>query len=458
MCERFHSQPIIKSAELLLHERFPERIATIVPHEPEMAVVRREVEETEEAGLEVVTSPHTKAPRVRLLSNGRYSVMVDSSGGGFSVFDRSIMLTRWREDPTATNTGSFFYVRDPQQDKTWSAAYQPSCANPDSYEAIFSPGRAEFKRFDDRIVLHTEITVAPEDDVELRRITVTNLGDAERELEILSYIEPTLSPRRADAVHPAFSKLFIRPEKLAEHDALLFSRRPRTEGEQEVYFFHRVTLRTSYAPVRFCTSRAAFIGRGRTLQDPAVFSGDFSDDDTDSGIDPIASLRCTVRLEPGASETLVFVSGAARTRKDAVGLIERYQELMHVSRAFELSWSRAQVELRNHAYSASQADLFHRLAGCLVYSEDSVRATPDALAANRLSQSGLWRFGISGDLPIVLAMVNDVRQGKVVQELLLAHHFLRERGMEFDLVILHKNPGTYMQPLAEDLEYIIRLS
>jgi cyclic beta-1,2-glucan synthetase len=458
MCERFHSQPIVKSAELLLHERFPERIATIVPHEPEMAVVRRDVEEAEEAGLEVVTSPHTKAPRVRLLSNGRYSVMVDSSGGGFSVFDRSIMLTRWREDPTTTNTGSFFYVRDRHQGKIWSAAYQPSCTDPDSYEAIFSPGRAEFKRFDDRIFVHTEITVAPEDDVELRRITVTNLGDTERELEISSYIEPTLSPRRADAVHPAFSKLFIRPEKLVEHDALLFSRRPRTEGEQEVYFFHRVTLRTSYAPVRFCTSRAAFIGRGRSLQDPAVFSADFSENNADSGIDPIASLGCTVRLEPGASETLVFVSGASRSRKEAVGLIERYQELMHVSRAFELSWSRAQVELRNHAYSASQADLFHRLAGCLVYSEESVRATPDVLAANRLSQSGLWRFGISGDLPIVLTKVNDVRQGKVVQELLLAHHFLRERGMEFDLVILHKNPGTYMQPLAEDLEYIIRLS
>ncbi len=458
MCERFHSQPIVKSAELLLHERFPEQVATIVPHEPEMDVTRRHDEEKEEAGLEVVTSPHTKAPRVRLLSNGRYSVMVDSSGGGFSVFDRSIALTRWREDPTTTSSGSFFYVHDTRQGKTWSAAHQPTCTEPDSYQVIFSPGRAEFKRFDDRIFLHTEITVAPEDDVELRRITVTNLGDTERQLEVVSYLEPVLSARKADAVHPAFSKLFIRAERLAEHDALLFSRRPRTEGEQEAYFFHRVTLRTSYAPVRFCTSRAAFIGRGRTLRAPAAFAGGFSDNEAESGIDPIASLRCTVRLEPGASETLVFVSGAARTRKDTLALIERYEELLHVSRAFELSWSRAQVELRNHAYSAHQADLFHRLAGCLVYNEDSVRATPDVLAANRLSQEGLWRFGISGDLPIVLAKVNDIRQGKVVQELLLAHHFLRERGMEFDLVILHKNPGTYMQPLAEDLEYIIRLS
>lgn len=458
MCDRFHSQPIIKSAELLLHERFPERVATIVPHEPEMAVVRREEEEKEEAGLEVVTSAHTKAPRVRLLSNGRYSVMVDSSGGGFSLFDRSIMLTRWREDPTTTNSGSFFYVHDPRRGKTWSAAYQPSCVEPDSYEAIFSPGRAEFKRFDDRVFVHTEITVAPEDDVELRRITVTNLGDEEREFEIVSYMEPVLSSRKADAVHTAFSKLFIRCEKLHEHDALLFSRRPRSEGEQEAFFFHRVTLRTSYAPVRFCTSRLAFIGRGQTLQAPRAFTHAFADNEAESGIDPIASLRCTVRLEPGASETLVFVSGAGRTRKDTLSLIERYQELMHVSRAFELSWSRAQVELRNHAYSASQADLFHRLAGFLVYNDESVRGNPDVLAANRLSQPGLWRFGISGDLPIVLAKVNDIRQGKVVQELLLAHHFLRERGMEFDLVILHRNPGTYMQPLAEDLEYIIRLS
>jgi len=228
MCERFHSQPLVKSAELLLHERFPDRVSTIVPHEPELQAVQREPEAAVETpGLEVITSPNTLAPRVRVLSNGSYSVVVDSAGGGFSTFEKGIMLTRWREDPTCTDSGSFIYVHDPKKRKTWSAAYQPTKAEPSSYEAIFSPGRAEFKRFDDKVFVHTEITVAPEDNVELRRVTVTNLGDSERELDIVSYMEPVLVSRKADAAHPAFNKLFVGVEALRDSDAILCSRRPR---------------------------------------------------------------------------------------------------------------------------------------------------------------------------------------------------------------------------------------
>jgi cyclic beta-1,2-glucan synthetase len=459
MRERFHAQPVVKAAELLLHERFPDRVAAIVPHEPELAMIHREEEEFEAPGLEVITSPHTVAPRVRLLSNGKYSVLVDSAGGGFSSFDRSLLLTRWREDPTTSPHGTFVYIHDASRKETWSAAYQPTKSAADSYEAIFSPGRAEFKRFDDKIFTHTEITVAPEDDVELRRITITNLSDVERELDVVSYTEPVLNSQKADNAHPAFNKLFVRSEPIPDFDAILCTRRPRTEHEQELFFFHRVTLRTSYAPIRFYTSRASFIGRQGSLMRPTIFEGSGrAVQPLDGNVDPIAALGCTVRLEPGASETLVFISGATRTRDNAQGLIERYQDLMHVNRAFELSWSRAQVELRNHAYSASQADLFHRLAGCLVYNEENVRGTPQTLQNNRLSQSSLWRFGISGDLPILLVKISDSRQAKILQELLLGHHFLRERGLEFDLVVLHKNQGSYMQHLAEDIEYTVRLS
>ncbi|MFN5061439.1 MAG: GH36-type glycosyl hydrolase domain-containing protein [Pseudomonadota bacterium] len=459
MCERFHDQPIVRSAELLLHERFPERVAAIVPHEPELATIHREEAELETTGLEIVTSPHTLAPRVRLLSNGRYSVLVDAAGGGFSLFDRSTMLTRWREDPTSSPFGTFVYIHDASKNILWSCSYHPTKREPDSYEAIFSPGRAEFKRFDDKVFTHTEITVAPEDDVELRRITVTNLGEKERELHIVSYTEPVLNAQRADSAHPAFNKLFVRAEPLPDSDAIICTRRPRSEHEQELFFLHRVTLRTSYAPIRFYTSRASFLGRNGSLQEPALFDVNSSTvQPLDGNVDPIAALGCTVRLEPGASETLVFISGATRSQRDAQTLIERYQDLMHVNRAFELSWSRAQVELRNHAYSSSQADLFHRLAGCLIYNEENVRAAPQTLSANKLSQSSLWRFGISGDLPILLIKISDSRQNRVLQEVLLAHHFLRERGLEFDLVVLHKNQGSYMQHLAEDIEYTVRLS
>ena len=459
MVDRFHAQPVIKSAELLLHEKFPDRVSAIVPHEPELKTLIVEEAPKEEAGLEVITSPHTAAPRVRVLSNGRYSVMIDSSGGGFSFFNKTAMLTRWRDDPTATSHGSFIYIKDIKDGKLWSAAYQPTKVEAESYEAIFTPGRAEFKRFDDKVFVHTEITVAPEDDVELRRVTITNLGDTERELEITSYVEPVLLSRQGDSAHPAFSKLFVGAEVLKDSDAILCSRRPRTEHEEELFLFHRVTLKTSYAPIRFETSRSDFIGRGGSMQGPLHFTTEASEHRAHAGnIDPIASLGCKVRLGRGASETIVFVTGAARSRRDAVTLVDRYQELLHVSRAFELSWSRAQVELRSHAYTAAQADLFHRLAGCLFYSEESVRGPADSIIANRLPQSGLWRFGISGDLPIVLVKINDSRQTRVAQDLLLAHHFLRERCIDMDLVILYEDQGSYLQHLAEDLKDIIRLS
>jgi cellobiose phosphorylase len=459
MVDRFHAQPVIKSAELLLHEKFPDRVSAIVPHEPELKTIIVEEAPKEEAGLEVITSPHTVAPRVRVLSNGRYSVMVDSSGGGFSFFNKTAMLTRWRDDPTTTQHGSFIYIKDTKGGKLWSAAYQPTKVEAESYEAIFTPGRAEFKRFDDKVFLHTEITVAPEDDVELRRVTITNLGDTERELEITSYLEPVLLSRQGDSAHPAFSKLFIGAEVLKDSDAILCSRRPRTEHEEELFLFHRVTLKTSYAPIRFETSRANFIGRTGSMQEPLIFSDGSNESHNHGGnIDPIASLGCKVRLSRGASETIVFVTGAARSRREAIGLVDRYQELLHVSRAFELSWSRAQVELRSHAYTAVQADLFHRLAGCLFYNEETVRGPADSIIANRLPQSGLWRFGISGDLPIVLVKINDTRQTRIAQDLLLAHHFLRERCVDMDLVILYEDQGSYLQHLAEDLKDIIRLS
>ena len=459
MCERFHSQPIVKSTELLLHERFPQRVAAIVPHEPELALSHKEEHKPEAPGLEIIRTPFHVAPRVRLLSNGRYSLLVDSTGGGTSIYDKTTLLTRWREDSLSSNYGSFIYVHDVDTKKTWSTSYQPTKIEADSYEAIFSPGKVEFKRFDDEIFIHTEITIAPDDDIELRRVTVTNLSHTERELELVSYSEPSLATLRADSAHPAFSKLFVKAEPLPDSDAIICSRKARSEHETPLHFFHRVTLKTSYAPVRFYTSRASFIGRKNTMRLPLIFQGAGSKAQPyDGNVDPIVSLGCTVRLEAGASETLTFISGAAKERSVALQLISRYQELMHVNRSFELSWSRAQVELRSHAHTAAQADLFHRLAGCLLYNVTNVRGGENAIRSNTLTQSSLWRFGVSGDLPLVLLKLSDVRQIKHLQEMLLAHHFLRERGLEFDLVVLHHNEGGYIQQLAEDIEYAVRLT
>jgi cyclic beta-1,2-glucan synthetase len=458
MVHRFHAQPLIKATELLLHERFPERMSAIIPHEPEVDARPRGMTPPEDPGLDVVRTPHSPTPKLSLLSNGRYSTILDSAGNGFSSFERSTLLTRWREDSTCGNYGTFVYVRDCDSGKFWSNSYLPTRVEPEFYEAIFSPGKVEYKRIDSELFVHTEVAVAYEDDVELRKITVTNLGDRKRIIELVSYAEPVVASRRADSAHPAFSKLFVHPEVIGADDAIIAVRRPRSHGEKVLCYFQRVTLRTSFAPVQFITSREEFIGRGRSLESPRALMeirGGTPNSGT-VGTDPVMALRVRLEIEGGAAEQAIFVAGVAPDRDGALKLITQYQELVHIHRAFELSWSTAHVEARNHAYSPGQLVRFNRLAAALLYNEPGVRGASDAISKNELGQSGLWRFGISGDLPIFLVKISNPRQVPVLQEQLLAHNYLRERGLEFDLVVLHHYPGGYMQQLAEELEFIVR--
>ncbi len=126
-----------------------------------------------EAPVRVLATPNTPVPEVQLLSNGRYHVMVTSAGGGYSRW-KDLAVTRWREDTTSDHWGTFCYLRDVASGKVWSTAYQPTRQRPAHYEAIFSEARAEFRRRDGDFETHTEIVVSPEDDIELRRVRVTN--------------------------------------------------------------------------------------------------------------------------------------------------------------------------------------------------------------------------------------------------------------------------------------------
>ena len=264
-------------------------------------------------------SPHDPTPRTHLLSNGSYAVMLTAAGSGYSRWG-DLAVTRWREDVTCDAWGSYVFLRDVSSGEVWSAGYQPSGAEPDSYEVAFSEDRAEIVRRDGSLTTTLAVAVSPEDDAEVRRVSLSNLGTRTREIELTSYAELVLVPPMADAAHPAFSKLFVQTEFVADVGALLATRRRRSPGEREVWAAHVAVVEgESVGDLEFETDRARFLGRGHSIRTPiSVIDGRPLSGTVGAVLDPIFSLRRRVRIAAGRhGPHRVLDAGRADPRRGA---------------------------------------------------------------------------------------------------------------------------------------------
>ncbi|MCD6051899.1 MAG: hypothetical protein K0Q55_3308, partial [Verrucomicrobia bacterium] len=450
MQRRFNSNPVFKSAELLLHERVPKASSILYPHELE-ASSSRENPNTKEVTLRVFKNPHVGPPEVHLLSNNRYHVVITNSGGGYSHWNGTA-LTRWRDDVTRDCWGTFFYLRDRESGRFWSTGCQPTLAINDSYEAIFSQGRAEFRSEISDIESHTEISVSPEDDVEVRRVTLTNRSRTPRVIELTSYAEIVLNTMAADLAHPAFSNLFIQTHILPERHAVLCTRRARSSGEQLPSMFHLLLVDGEEADnATYETDRSHFIGRGQNVSNPlAMQRGPALSNSEGSVLDPIVAIRRTVRLAPNSSARLTLVSGIAANPAALQGLMDKYQDQTIADRCFELAWTHGLVVLRHLNATETNAQLYGRLAGALLYSQGTHRAPAAVIARNRRGQRSLWSFGISGDLPIILVR-SCAGQMDFIRDIVQAHAYWRMKGLLADLVILNQDDSIYRQSLHDQI-------
>ena len=453
MQRRFMSDPLVRATELLLQERVPKKGATLHPHAAEVSAAARPPSADVDSLMRVFTDPDTPIPEVHLLSNGRYHVMATNAGGSASRW-RELAITRWREDATTDAWGTFVYLRDRDSGRYWSTAHQPTLRRADHYEAIFVQGRAEYRRRDHAIEAHTEISVSAEDDVEIRRVTLTNQSAQRRHIEVTSYAEVVLAPLNADLAHRTFSNLFVQSEILPARQAILCTRRPRTPGEQAPWMFHLLAAPGAVADEpSYETDRARFIGRGRTVTNPLALDDSqrpYTLSNTAGPVlDPIVSIRRMLTLSPDESATVQIISGVADTREAALALLDKYCDRHFVERAFEMAWFQSQEVLRHINASEADAQIFGRLANSVIYGNARRRATPSVIARNRLGQSGLWRFAISGDLPIVLLTLGDVNSIDLVKHVLQAHAYWRMKGLPADLVIVNEDFSGYRAELHD---------
>ncbi|HKR11781.1 MAG TPA: glucoamylase family protein [Pyrinomonadaceae bacterium] len=455
---RFHADPTVQATQLLLQERIPVGVPAAHPRAEEV-LTGRVVQTMPGMITRVYESANLDTPRTQLLSNGVYNVMITTAGSGYSYCDGNA-VTRWREDVTRDNWGAFIYLRDVRSGSVWSAGHQPVRSKPHAYQVAFSEEKADFRRTDSGITTRMEVVVSAEDNAEVRRISLTNNSTRVREIELTSYAEVVLASPAADAAHQAFSNLFIETEFVHNENAIMAHRRRRSSDERPIWGIHVVVVEgETIGAVQYETDRGRFLGRGRTPGNPiAVMEDRPLSNTTGAVLDPVFSLRRRVRVQPNHTVRCSFSTAVAHSREEALALADKYHDPNIFERELRLAWTKAQVEMTHLKIDSEEAHLFQRLAARIIYSDPSLRPSSHVLSLNTKSQSSLWAYGISGDLPIVVVRINKAADMRTVKKLVRCHEYLHYKGLTIDLVILNDTPTDYLQVLHGELETIVRTS
>ena len=456
MRTRFHAEPIVQATELLLQERAPRDVAVARTWAADVKTASGD-RDVDQSGGRHFTSAHQQTPATHVLSNGRYATMITAAGSGYSRWG-NIAVTRWREDATCDDFGSYVFLRDVRNGTVWSTGFQPTGAEPDDYNAAFNEDSAEISRRDGTLTTTLEIVVSAEDDAEVRRVSISNIGNRVRDIELTSYAELSLAAQADDIAHPAFAKLFVETEYLGDVGAILATRRRRAPTEPEIWAAHLAVIEGEViGKLEMETDRARFLGRSHGIRRPiAVIDGRPLSNTVGTVLDPIFALRTRVRVSPGTTVRVAFWTMVASTRKGILDSVDKHREVTSFGRAATLAWTQAQVQLYHLGIAPGEAGLFQSLAGHLIFAAPVLRPSSDTIRRGSAAQSGLWGQGISGDLPILLLRISDADNLDIVRDLLQAHEYWLMKQIAIDLVIMNERDSSYVQDLQIAIETLVR--
>ncbi|NLU32128.1 MAG: hypothetical protein GXX04_05860 [Clostridiaceae bacterium] len=442
---RFHAEPMVKAVETLLEEKRETLFVSISRRGYTVDIRKKIIHEDEKMEDRLVKTVAPAIPTVGYYSNGSYSVLVTSDGDGFSSRG-GIMVNRWKPDIYA-QTGFYIYIQDMEQERVWSSAYNPTRTMPDEYTVAFSHHQAEFRRRDGDISTCTVVTMSSDHDLEIRQVTLKNHGSESRKIQVTSYLEVVADSYMADSSHPAFSKLFIESEYDPEH-AVFLSRRRDSGENRNPYIIHMVRTGSGHpGRVEYENDRMRFIGRNNTLAYPDALKKGLSNSAGFSN-DPIMSLRVYADLEPEGTAVITFIAGVCKTREEAMKISDEMSVPYRISSIMQTFRRQSEVELKYLGIGSRQLNAFQDAISPLFYPSRFFRGPSESIRRNFKDQNSLWRFGISGDKPIMLLQVNSVEEAEIVRDVLRLYQYLRINRVNADLVILCETKYGYAQELT----------
>jgi cyclic beta-1,2-glucan synthetase len=452
--DRVHQFPRIQSTELLLQEQIPQSTTFQKAKEVNVSVSGQETQAITATPWTVDTDQPSLSAHV--LSNGNLKMIMTESGSGYIEWNE-VALTRWRGDAVVDPWGIWFYVQDLDQEKTWSIGRQPIQNSSQEYQVIFAPHRVEIRHTVDDVRMIMQSTIMPKHDVCLQRINLTNQSTKKRQFRVLSYGEVVLAAQDTDQQHPAFNKLFIESSYNDELNMLHFQRRKRSANENSLGMAH-LMFDDLDNQVEYESDRNKFIGRGHNYSNPiAITRNNKLSSTVGITLDPIFSLGKRFYLEPNQTVTLTYMTIAANDQEQASTTAREVIKKFRIHNAFSSAQSQSEKLLRALGLQSDKLSRYQRLFSRIIYPVSELRPTPSVLNKNELGQSGLWPFGISGDYPILLVMIERQDEIEILQETLQAHTYWRKMGMLIDLVILNTKDIGYAHELSERIHQAINV-
>ncbi|SFU70784.1 cyclic beta-1,2-glucan synthetase [Nitrosomonas eutropha] len=454
MRERFHADPVIEAAELLLQEKAPRTVPAMPIHaetsdriEPELLDQRPD--------SRLITNPLIAPRAVNVMSNGHYSLMLTASGSGYSRIGE-IALTHWNNDPNEERTGTFLFISDPATGAWWSATAEPKHVPNEICHTTFYNDRAIFSKKVGQLRSETECIVMSEYDGEMRRITLWNNGDEDRHIEITSFAELVLAPEANHSAHPSFSKMFVRTEICHNNTTIFAERRKRLETEPDMALAHLVTFSEGMLrEVEAETDRRTFIGRGRSIANAAAFDPNTRlSQKAGFTLDPVMALRVKIRVPTRRKISVAFWTIAGKNRSELEQNIHRLVHPGCFRRQAKLAWTRSQIQARYVGLKLAETSGVQKLARYLLYPHPVLRAPVDTIAPGPSQQSMLWPLAISGDFPIFVLRIADITDLAIIIHALRIQEYLRSRNLIFDLAVINEQPTSYVQDLQQAIEQL----
>lgn len=449
---RFMDNPELQGTQILLQERMPENV--IITKEKKEKIEKLKYADYENYTQRCYHKVENRLQHGNVIANGEYTIVWDDKGCGYSKY-KNILINRYKKTDDIQQ-GIFFYFKNIKSKRIWTASYMNYLGKADKYDICFAEDKNKITRMDGNIETVEEVTIGANEPVEIRKIELTNYGNLEETIEITSVLEPVLSTMQQDYAHPAFNNLFLTLEYDQETQNILVKRKARLENESDIYL--AVNLYTENETIgenEFEFSKEKLIGRNNIELPEAILNSKPLSKKIGLVTDPIIATKKTIRIEPKQKVTLSLILSVSEEREIALENLEKYKNNENLKHTFELARARVEAENRYLGLKGEQIETYQKLLSYLIFDNPLRKKRIEQLPKKIYKQSDLWKYGISGDLPILLIKIKDVNDIEIVQEILKAYELYRIKNIFMDLIILDEEKYSYEKYVKEEIESTI---
>lgn len=448
--ERFYKNPEIEALDILLQERMPEK--AIITKEKKEKVEKIKLKPHDNYTVKVYTKVNEPLLKTNTISNGNYTICMTDRGESFSKCG-NIFVNRFKET-SDYEQGIFFYIKNINSKRIWTNAYMNYLNRADKYNIQFAPDMNKIVRVDGGIETVTKITVAPNDNVELRRLELKNNGTKEEILEITSCFEPVLSTKEQDYAHQAFNNLFLTYEAI--DDGLIIRRRHRGQNEKDIYLGARLfTKEETIGDFEYEIDKAKFIGRNNIGLPVMIKESKPFDKSLELVTDSVSAMKKTVKIMPGQTVIIDLVIAISAKPKEVLEKIDKYTNREKITEAFSLSFAKTEAESMYLGINGANIETYQKMLTYLLFQNPMKKLDLEKMPKHTYYQNELWKYGISGDLPILLVKIKMINDIFVIKEILKAYEFFRAKNINVDIVILNEEENVYEQYVKEEIETAI---